>query len=92
MQNAQQIDIVQVKNIAQVIIVFLQIQMNVILTVNVLDLITNVNLEVANMKTQTNMIGIKILDQPEEQIQIPEVVLDRKQCRHQIFANKTFWL
>ena len=76
MQNAQQIDIVQVKNIAQVIIVFLQIQMNVILTVNVLDLITNVNLEVANMKTQTNMIGIKILDQPEEQIQIPEVVLE----------------
>ena len=70
MQNAQQIDIVQVKNIAQVIIVFLQIQMNVILTVNVLDLITNVNLEVANM------IGIKILDQPEEQIQIPEVVLE----------------
>ena len=60
MPNAQQIDIVQVKNIAQVIIVFLQIQMNVILTVNVLDLITNVNLEVANMKTQTNMIGIKI--------------------------------
>ena len=49
--------------------------MNVILTVNVLDLITNVNLEVANMKTQTNMIGIKILDQPEEQIQIPEVAL-----------------
>ena len=76
MQNAQQIDIVQVKNIAQVIIVFLQIQMNVILTVNVLDLITNVNLEVANMKTQTNMIGIKILDQLEEQIQIPEVVLE----------------
>ena len=76
MQNAQQIDIVQVKNIAQVIIVFLQIQMNVILTVNVLDLITNVDLEVANMKTQTNMIGIKILDQPEEQIQIPEVVLE----------------
>ena len=76
MQNAQQIVIVQVKNIAQVIIVFLQTQMNVILTVNVLDLITNVNLEVANMKTQTNMIGIKILDQPEEQIQIPEVVLE----------------
>ena len=92
MQNAQQIDIVQVKNIAQVIIVFLQIQMNVILTVNVLDLITNVNLEVANMKTQTNMIGIKILDQPEEQIQIPEVVLDRKEGCHQFSANKTFCL
>ena len=68
MQNAQQIVIVQVKNIAQVIIVFLQTQMNVILTVNVLDLITNVDLEVANMNI--------ILDQPEEQIQIVEVFLE----------------
>jgi len=74
-QNAQQIVIVQVKNIAQVIIVFLQTQMNVILTVNVLDLITNANLEVANMKTQTNMIGTKTQDRLEEQIQILEVVL-----------------
>ena len=76
MQNAQQIVIVQVKNIAQVIIVFLQIQTNVILTVTVQDLITNAILEVANMKTQTNMIGTKTQDQPEEQIQIPEVVLE----------------
>lgn len=68
MQNAQQIVIVQVKIIAQVIIVFLQTQMNVILTVNVLDLITNVDLEVANMNI--------ILDQPEEQIQIVEVFLE----------------
>ena len=75
MQNAQQIVIVQVKNIAQVIIVFLQTQMNVILTVTVQDLITNASLEVANMKTQTNMIGTKTQDQPEEQIQILEVVL-----------------
>ena len=51
MQNAQQIDIVQVKNIAQGIIVFLQTQMNVILTVNVLDLFVNETLKVASMKT-----------------------------------------
>ena len=70
MQNAQQIDIVQVKNIAQVIIVFLQIQMNVILTATVQDLIKNVDLEVAKG------IGVKTQDQPEEQIRIPEVVLE----------------
>ena len=69
MQNAQQIVIVQVKNIAQVIIVFLQIQTNVILTVTVQDLMTNAILEVANM------IGTKTQDQPEEQIQILEVAL-----------------
>ena len=68
-QNAQQIVIVQVKNIAQVIIVFLQIQTNVILTVTVQDLMTNAILEVANM------IGTKTQDQPEEQIQILEVAL-----------------
>ena len=72
MQNAQQIDIVQVKNIAQGIIVFLQTQMNVILTVNVLDLIKNVDLEVAKG------IGVKTQDQPEEQIQILEVVLEQE--------------
>ena len=70
MQNAQQIDIVQVKNIAQVIIVFLQIQMNVILTATVQDLIKNVDLEVAKG------IGVKTQDQPEEQIRILEVVLE----------------
>ena len=72
MQNAQQIDIVQVKNIAQGIIVFLQTQMNVILTVNVLDLIKNVDLEVAKG------IGVKTQDQPEEQIRILEVVLEQE--------------
>ena len=72
MQNAQQIDIVQVKNIAQVIIVFLQIQMNVILTATVQDLIKNVDLEVAKG------IGVKTQDQPEEQIRILEVVLEQE--------------
>ena len=72
MQNAQQIVIVQVKNIAQVIIVFLQTQMNVILTVNVLDSIKNVDLEVAKG------IGVKTQDQPEEQIRILEVVLEQE--------------
>ena len=72
MQNAQQIVIVQVKNIAQVIIVFLQTQMNAILTVNVLDSIKNVDLEVAKG------IGVKTQDQPEEQIRILEVVLEQE--------------
>ena len=72
MQNAQQIVIVQVKNIAQVIIVFLQTQMNVILTVNVLDSMKNVDLEVAKG------IGVKTQGQPEEQIRILEVVLEQE--------------
>ena len=34
----------------------------------------------------------KTQDQPEEEIKIPEVVLDRKEGGHQFSANKTFCL
>ena len=47
-------------------------QTNVVLTVNVLDLIKNVDLEVVKG------IGVKTQDQPEEQIRILEVVLEQE--------------